>query len=268
MDETMTALLNNMGNTLALLMRQLETAEALPGRRSALKPQKPEPFDPSQELTLGRIDARLGPLEGVVVDSMEGAQKKLTDKVSRKIDNMLTAVSATAERAITTSGVTNALHTLITLVSGSPLPRTDPGEMHAMDTAKPGDTENGKRVAGAKADNQWGVKRQKGPQTATAVDTPSVQDMLKQKWGARGRGAGQPAPPGSCSRYIPAEDAATKPPARAQAHAMVTAGKGKGKQEEEPATTDKGKGKHEVQHAAADAKQSAIAPAPAAATIG
>ncbi|CAI7730374.1 unnamed protein product [Closterium sp. NIES-54] len=85
MDETMNAVPNDMGNTLAQLMRQLETltlenrqvwaemqqlreivsiplghatpspapntstgAEALPERRSGLKPQKPEPFDPSQ----------------------------------------------------------------------------------------------------------------------------------------------------------------------------------------------------------------------------
>ncbi|CAI7780401.1 unnamed protein product [Closterium sp. NIES-54] len=85
MDETMTAVPNDMGNTLAQLMRQLKTltlencqvqaemqqlrefasiplghaapspapktsngVEALPERRSALKLQKPEPFDPSQ----------------------------------------------------------------------------------------------------------------------------------------------------------------------------------------------------------------------------
>ncbi|CAI5535066.1 unnamed protein product [Closterium sp. Naga37s-1] len=65
-------------------------------------------------------------IAGVVVDSMKGAQKKLTDEVSRKIDNMSTAVSATAERPITTSGVTNALHMLITLVSGPSAAAVEP----------------------------------------------------------------------------------------------------------------------------------------------
>ncbi|CAI5986220.1 unnamed protein product [Closterium sp. NIES-64] len=63
-----------------------------------------------EAVVLGRLDARLGQQQGVVTDSMEAAQKKLTDEFARKIDNMSTAVSATAERAITTSGVTNTLH--------------------------------------------------------------------------------------------------------------------------------------------------------------
>ncbi|CAI5495859.1 unnamed protein product [Closterium sp. Naga37s-1] len=141
-------------------------------------------------------EAKLLAMEGVVTDSMEGAQKKLTDEVSRKIDNMSSAVSATAERAITTSEVTHALNTLIALVSGSAPPRADAEEPHATETAEPGDTDNGKRVAASRADNQRKSKSQRGPAAAAEVRNPSVQDMLKQNWGAGGRGAGQPAPPG------------------------------------------------------------------------
>ncbi|CAI5504513.1 unnamed protein product [Closterium sp. Naga37s-1] len=254
-----------VANTAMVLEKEVK-AVAL--ERAALRDQRNQ-----EELTLGRIDARLGKLEGVVVDSMEGVQKKLTDEVLRKIDNMSTAVSATAVRAITTSGVTNALHTLITIVSGSPPPCTDTEEPHATETAKPGDTENGKRAAGARVDNQRGAKRPRGPQAAAAVRNLSVQDILKQKWGAAPRGAGQPAPPGSCSRSIPAGESAPKPPAPAQANATVTVttGKGKGKvEEEEPAITGKRTVKLEVQHAAAaaDAKHTAIAPALAAAVTG
>ncbi|CAI5462531.1 unnamed protein product [Closterium sp. Yama58-4] len=94
-------------------------ARALAQERAALLDTRNQ-----EALVLGRVDARLGQLQGVVTDSMETAQKKLTDEVARKIDNMSTAVSTTAERAITTSGVTYALHTLIALVGGSPPPRT------------------------------------------------------------------------------------------------------------------------------------------------
>ncbi|CAI7808268.1 unnamed protein product, partial [Closterium sp. NIES-54] len=165
-------------------------AKLLAVERAALGDQRTQ-----EALVLGRIDTRLGKMEGVVTDSMEGALKKLTDEVLRKIDNMSSAVSATTERAITTSGITHALNTLIALVSGSPPQRADTEEPHATETAEPGDTHKGKRVAASRADNQRGAKRQRGPAATAAVHNPSVQDMLKQKWGVGGRGAGQPASP-------------------------------------------------------------------------
>ncbi|CAI5529337.1 unnamed protein product [Closterium sp. Naga37s-1] len=232
-----------------------EESKALALERVALRDQRNQ-----EALVLSRVDARLGQLQGVMVDSMEGAQKKLTDEVSRKIDNMSSAVSATTERAITTSGVTNALHTIISLVAGSPPPRMDAEEQHATEGAEPGDTEHGKRAAGAKAENQRGPMRQRGPQAAPVV--------RHQKWGTASRGAGQSAPPGSSSRSVPAGESAPKPPVHAQANAMptATAGKGKGKAEvEEPATTRKRVVKLEVLPATAaasqDAKHPAIAPA-------
>ncbi|CAI7901205.1 unnamed protein product [Closterium sp. NIES-54] len=68
-------------NTAMVLEKE---AKAVALERAALRDQRNQ-----EEFALSRIDARLGKLEGVVVDSMEGAQKKLTDKVLRKIDNML-----------------------------------------------------------------------------------------------------------------------------------------------------------------------------------
>ncbi|CAI5522059.1 unnamed protein product [Closterium sp. Naga37s-1] len=180
-----------------------------------------------EALVLGRVDVRLGQLQGVVVDSMETAQKKLTDEVAWKIDKMLTAVSATAERAITTSSITNALHTLITIVSGSPPPRPDTEEPATTENAKPGDAEYGKRAAGAKADNQQGPKRQRGPQaaaTATASLT-AAGGKGKRKAGEEG-----PATAGSqpARREVqPTVAAATevKNTAIAPAHAATTTGK-------------------------------------------
>ncbi|CAI5943233.1 unnamed protein product [Closterium sp. NIES-65] len=214
-------------------------------------------------------------VQGVVADSMETAQKKLTDEVARKIDNMSTAVSATAERAVTTSGVTNALHTLIALVGGGPPPRTDNEGTAATEIAEPGDAEHGKRATGAKAENQRGAKRQRGPQAAAAVRNPSVQDMLKQKWGATLRGAAPPGQPGSSSCSIPPGEAAPKPPGPAGATATVTTtvGRGKGKAEdgEAPAAAGSLASRREVQSAAAAAaegRQTTLAPARAAITTG
>ncbi|CAI5460681.1 unnamed protein product [Closterium sp. Yama58-4] len=228
-----------------------------------------------EALVLGRVDARLGQLQGVVADSLETAQKKLTDEVARKIDNMSTAVSATAERAITTSGVTNALHTLIALVGGSPPARTDNGEPAATDTAEPGDAEHGKRAAGVKGESQRGPKRQRGPQVAAAVRHPSVHDILKNKWGAASRGAVPPGQPGSSSRSIPPGEAAPIPPGPAGAAATVTTavGKGKGKVEEGevPAAAGSLAARREGQSAAAaaaDGRQTALAPALPAITAG
>ncbi|CAI5968117.1 unnamed protein product [Closterium sp. NIES-65] len=228
-----------------------------------------------EALVLGRVDARLGQLQEVVADSMEAAQKKLTDEVARKIDNMSTAVSATAERAITTSGVTNAMHTLIALVGGAPPPRTDNEGTVATEIAEPGDVEHGKRATGAKAENQRGAKRQRGPQAAAAVRNLSVQDMLKQKWGAASRGAAPPGQPGSSSRSIPPGEAAPKPPGLVGATAIVTTtmGRGKGKAEdgEAPAAAGSLASRREVQSAAAAAAegtQTTLAPARAAITAG
>ncbi|CAI5975865.1 unnamed protein product [Closterium sp. NIES-65] len=96
-------------SALANAVRMLEKeARAIAQERAAFVDTRNQ-----EALVLGRVDARLGQLQGVVTDSREAAQKKLTDEVARKIDNMSTAVSAIAEWAITTSGVTNALHTLI-----------------------------------------------------------------------------------------------------------------------------------------------------------
>ncbi|CAI5481262.1 unnamed protein product [Closterium sp. Yama58-4] len=141
---------------LANAVRILEKeAKAIALERAALVDTRNQ-----EALVLGRVDARLGQLQWVVADSMETAQKKLTDEVARKIDNMSTAISATAERAITISGVTDALHTLIALVGGTPPTRTDNDEPAANEIAEPRDTEHGKRAAGAKAENQRGAKRQ------------------------------------------------------------------------------------------------------------
>ncbi|CAI5477005.1 unnamed protein product [Closterium sp. Yama58-4] len=123
-----------LSNAVRLLERE---ARALAQERAALLDTRNQ-----EALVLGRVDARLGQLQGVVADSMETAQKKLTDEVARKIDNMSSAVSTTAERAITTSGVTNALHTLIALVGGSPTPRTCTEDPAATENADAGDAEH------------------------------------------------------------------------------------------------------------------------------
>ncbi|CAI5460158.1 unnamed protein product [Closterium sp. Yama58-4] len=189
--------------------------------------------------------------------------------VLRRVDARL------AERAITTSGVTNALHTLIALVGGSPPARTDNGEPAATDTAEPGDAEHGKRAAGVKGESQRGPKRQRGPQAAAAVRHPSVHDILKNKWGAASRGAVPPGQPGSSSRSIPPGEAAPIPPGPAGAAATVTTavGKGKGKVEEGevPAAAGSLAARREGQSAAAaaaDGRQTALAPALSAITAG
>ncbi|CAI5462218.1 unnamed protein product [Closterium sp. Yama58-4] len=225
----------------------------------------------SEELAAALSNA----LQGVVADSMETAQKKLTDEVARKIDNMSSTVSATAERAITTSGVTNALHTLIALVGGSPTPRTGTEDLAATENADAGDAEHGKRAAGAKAETQRGAKRQRVPQAAAAVRHPSVHDILKNKWGAASRGAAPPGQPGSSSRSIPPGEAAPKAPGPAGATATVTttAGKGKGKLEdgEVPAAVGSlaaGREEQSAAAAAAEGRQTALAPAHPAITAG
>ncbi|CAI5985911.1 unnamed protein product [Closterium sp. NIES-65] len=205
-----------------------EEARAIAQERAALVDTRNQ-----EALVLGRVDARLGQLQGVVTDSMEAAQKKLTDEVARKIDNMSTAEP--------------------------PPPRTDNEGAAATEIAEIGDAEHGKRAAVAKAENQRGAKRQRGSQAAAAVRNPSVQDMLKQKWGAASRGPAPPGQPGSSSRSIPHGEAAPKPPGPAGATATVTStvGRGKGKSED-----------GEAPAAAAEGRQTTLAPARAAIAAG
>ncbi|CAI5943998.1 unnamed protein product [Closterium sp. NIES-64] len=228
-----------LASALANAVRVLEKeARAIAQERAALVDTRNQ-----EAVVLGRVDARLGHLQGVVTDSMEAAQKKLTDEVARKIDNMSTAVSATAERAITTSGVTNALRSLeepplrARIMKGRPRRRLPSSGMQSM--------ERGQR------------------------------DMLKQKWGAASRGAAPTGQPGSSSRSIPPGEAAPKPPGPAGATAPVTStvGRGKGKAEdgEAPAAARSLASRREVQSAAgavAEGRQTTLAPARAAITAG
>ncbi|CAI5991489.1 unnamed protein product [Closterium sp. NIES-64] len=194
-----------------------EEARAIAQERAALVDTRNQ-----EALVLGRVDARLGQLQGVVTDSMEAAQKKLTDEEP-------------------------------------PPPRTDNEGAAATEIAEIGDAEHGKRAAVAKAENQRGAKRQRGSQAAAAVRNPSVQDMLKQKWGAASRGPAPPGQPGSSSRSIPHGEAAPKPPGPAGATATVTStvGRGKGKSED-----------GEAPAAAAEGRQTTLAPARAAIAAG
>ncbi|CAI5945222.1 unnamed protein product [Closterium sp. NIES-65] len=80
------------------------------------------------------------------------------------------------------------------------------------------------------------------------VRNPSVQDMLKQKWGAASRGAAPPGQPGSSLRSIPPGEAAPKPPGPAGATAIVTS--------------------TSAAAAAAEGRQITLAPARAAITAG
>ncbi|CAI5517703.1 unnamed protein product [Closterium sp. Naga37s-1] len=146
-----------------------------------------------------RLEDCAASIKGVVVDSMENAQKKLTDEVARKIDGASSNIAGTAERAITTSGVTNSLNIIIAMLSGRDAPRlvTDgPQGKESHEVAekeagkrvaeketvkretgkKAADKDTGKRVADkdtGKGESSRGGKRQKGP-VAT-----SVTDLLK-----------------------------------------------------------------------------------------
>ncbi|CAI5969078.1 unnamed protein product [Closterium sp. NIES-64] len=150
-----------------------------------------------------RLEDCAASMKGVVVDvrvdSMENAQKKLTDEVARKIDSASSNIAGTAERAITTRGVTNSLNIIIAMLSGRDAPRlvTDGPqgkESHKVagkearkrvaeketvkrETGKKAaDKDTGKRVADkdtGKGESSRGGKRQKGP-VAT-----SVTDLLK-----------------------------------------------------------------------------------------
>ncbi|CAI5507136.1 unnamed protein product [Closterium sp. Naga37s-1] len=188
-----------------------------------------------------RLEDCAASMKGVVVDSMENAQKKLTDEVARKIDGASSIIAGTAEKAITTSGVTNSLNIIIAMLSGRDALRqvTDGPQGKVSDEVaekdagkrvaeketgkketgkKAADKETGKRVADTvKGESSRGGKRQKGP-AAT-----SVSDLLK-KGGAVVVHCG-----GTTMR-----DAAAGPP---HATSELEAGKGKAKVEDAPPTT-------------------------------
>ncbi|CAI6008707.1 unnamed protein product [Closterium sp. NIES-65] len=191
-------------------------------------------------------------MKGVVVDSMENAEKKLTDEVARKIDGASSNIAGTAEKAIHTSGVTNALNIVIAMLSGRDAPRqvTDGTQGKVSDEVaekeagkrvaekdtvkreigkkaadketgkKAADKETGKRVADkdtGKGESSTGGKRQKGP-TAT-----SVSDLLKMGGAVV-----------VCATATTRMDAAAGPP---PAPSAVEAGKGKDKVEDAPPNT-------------------------------
>ncbi|CAI5523752.1 unnamed protein product [Closterium sp. Naga37s-1] len=190
-----------------------------------------------------RLEDCAASMKGVVVDSMENAQKKLTDEVARKIDGASSNIAGTAEKAITTSGVTNSLNIIIAMLSGRDAPRlvTDgPQGKESHEVAekeagkrvaeketvkretgkKAADKDTGKRVADkdtGKGESSRGGKRQKGP-VAT-----SVTDLLKIGGAVVVRAAGT-------TRV----DAAAGPP---PAPSAVEAAKGKGKVEDAPPNT-------------------------------
>ncbi|CAI5468356.1 unnamed protein product [Closterium sp. Yama58-4] len=146
-----------------------------------------------------RLEDCAGSMKGVVVDSMEKAQKKLTDEVARKIDGASSNIAGTAEKAITNSGVTSSLNIIITMLSGrASQPQFPVGtdgkvvdEVADKEVGKKAvdkevgkkvvDRETGKRVADketGKCESSRGGKRQKG------VAIHSVVDLLKTKGGA------------------------------------------------------------------------------------
>ncbi|CAI5938495.1 unnamed protein product [Closterium sp. NIES-65] len=190
-----------------------------------------------------RLEDCAASMKGVVVDSMENALKKLTDEVARKIDGASSNIAGTAEKAITTSGVTNSLNIIIAMLSGRDAPRlvTDGPqgkESHEVAKKEVGkrvaeketvkretgkkapDKDTGKRVADkdtGKGESSRGGKRQKGP-VAT-----SVTDLLKIGGAVVVRAAGT-------TRV----DAAAGPP---PAPSAVEAAKGKDKVEDAPPNT-------------------------------
>ncbi|CAI6001773.1 unnamed protein product [Closterium sp. NIES-64] len=174
-------------------------------RREAKLAAKDRAENRDMREVLKRAAARLedcaGSMKGVVVDSIESAQKKLTDKVARKIDGPSSNIASTAEKAITTSGVTNSLNIIIAMLSGRAALQQVPdgprekefaekeaGKMAAKkevgkkatdkETVKRvADKETGKRVAdkeAGKCESSRGGKRQKG------VAIHSVTDLLKR----------------------------------------------------------------------------------------
>ncbi|CAI5478561.1 unnamed protein product [Closterium sp. Yama58-4] len=184
-----------------------------------------------------RLEDCAGSMKGVVVDSMENAQKKLTDEVARKIDGASSNIAGTAEKAIHTSGVTSSLNIMIAMLSGRAAPQQVPvgtqgqvvdevaaneGGNKAADKEsgkKVADKETGKRVADketGKCESSRGGKWQKG------VAIFSVVDLLKKGGAVVDRAAG--------STWGAAAAAAGPPPATSGGEA----GKGKAKVEDGP----------------------------------
>ncbi|CAI5979282.1 unnamed protein product [Closterium sp. NIES-65] len=222
-----------------------EVASAVPGAEFAVViTQKYEELEATVEKVLTHVQ---NTDRGVVVDSVENAHKKLTDEVARKIDGASSNIASIAEKAITTSGVTNSLNIIIAMLSGRAAPQQVPdgprgkefaekeaGKMAAEKEAgkkatdketvkRVADKETGKRVAdkeAGKCESSRGGKRQKG------VAIHSVTDLLKSKGGAvveRAAGTNRGA----------AAAAAGPPPATSG----VEAGKGKAKVEDAPPNT-------------------------------
>ncbi|CAI5460739.1 unnamed protein product [Closterium sp. Yama58-4] len=170
---------------------------------------------------VAHLEDSAGNLKGVVVDSMETAQKK--------IDGASSNIAATSERAITTSGVTNAFNTVITMLSGRSEQRLGTVGPHEADRVadkeaakKVADKETGKRVADketGRPESSLGGKRQKGPVV------PSVTDLLKSKGGAVDLRAGQ------IPRGTTRADATARPPPLSTA---LVSRKGKAKVEDAP----------------------------------
>ncbi|CAI5979897.1 unnamed protein product [Closterium sp. NIES-64] len=156
-------------------------------------------------------------MKGVVVDSMENAQKKLTDEVARKIDGASSNIAGTAEKAITTSGGKES-HEVAEKEAGK---RVAEKETVKRETGKKAvDKDTGKRVADKdtrKGESRREGKRQKGP-VAT-----SVTDLLKIGGAVIVRLAGT-------TRV----DAAAGPP---PAPSTVEAAKGKDKVKDAPPNT-------------------------------
>ncbi|CAI5518004.1 unnamed protein product [Closterium sp. Naga37s-1] len=155
-----------------------------------------------------RLEDYAANLKGVVVDSMENAQKKLTDEVARKIDGASSNIAATSERAITTSGVTNALNTVIAMLSGRAAtpPGTDAPQGQGSDGVA--EKEGGKRV----------VEKETGKKVA---DKETVKKAADKETGLFPRGTTR-------------GDADAGPPPGPSA---VEVGKGKAKVEDAPPAT-------------------------------
>ncbi|CAI5959557.1 unnamed protein product [Closterium sp. NIES-64] len=260
-----------LASALANAIRMLEKeARAIAHERAALVDTRNQ-----EALVLGRVDARLGQLQGGG-DRLHGSRSEEADGQGCTEDGQHVDRNLRDSRAGNhhQRGHKRATHPHRDRWR-SPPPRTDNKGTAATEIAETGDAEYGKWAAGAKAENQRGAKRQRGPQAAAAVRNPSVQDMLKQKWGAASQGVAPPGQPGSSSHSIPPGEAAPKPPGPARATATVTStvgwGKGKAEDGEAPATAGSLASRREVHSAtaaAAEGRQTTLAPARAAITVG
>ncbi|CAI7926854.1 unnamed protein product, partial [Closterium sp. NIES-54] len=169
-----------------------------------------------------RLEDYAANLKGVVVDSMENAQKKLTDEVVRKIDGASSNIAATSERAITTSGVSNALNIVIAMLSNRAAtpPGTDAPQGQGSDGVA--EKEGGKRVlekeTGKKVADKETVKKAVNKETGKRVADKETVDMRA----------------GLFPRGTTRGDADAGPPPGPSA---VEVGKGKAKVEDAPSAT-------------------------------